>query len=371
MPSKKKPSRKPAEKRAKKPAKKQVNQTTWQTVKPKLISAKNTVVSRVQKYLARRPHRSFRLTRKRDYKRSLKLPGYWAFTNHVRRTLWENRKLFGGLVLVYVAVIVIIGGFGAQDTYSNLNQALKDGSGDLFKGNFGTIGQAGLLLVATVTQGLSPSLTEAQSIFGGLAFFFVWLATIWLLRNVLAGHKPKLRDGLYNSGSPVLATAIVTFIILVQLIPVAIALIAYDAAQVSGLADSGIPAMLALIGVVMIATVSAYWIISSIIALIIVTLPGMYPMNAIRAAGDMIVGRRLRLLLRMVWLGFIVVAAWIILVVPIILFDDWLKSIAPAISWFPLVPLVIFGLGSATAVFVTSYIYLLYRRIVDDDTPPA
>lgn len=371
MPSKKKSTKKPAEKRAKKSVKKQVNQTAWQIVKPKLIVAKDTVVSRARKYLARRPHRSFRLTRKRDYKRSLKLPGYWAFTNQVRRTLWDNRKLFGGLILVYVVAIIIIGGFGAQDTYSNLNQALKDSSGDLFKGNFGTIGQAGLLLVATVTQGLSPSLTEAQSIFGGLAFFFVWLATIWLLRNVLAGHKPKLRDGLYNSGSPVLATVIVTFIILVQLIPVAVALIAYDAAQVSGLADSGIPAMLALIGLVLVATVSAYWIVSSVVALIIVTLPGMYPMNAIRAAGDMVVGRRLRLLFRMIWLGFIVVSSWALLVVPVILFDDWLKDIAPTISWFPLVPLVVFGLGSATAVFATSYIYLLYRRIVDDDSPPA
>lgn len=363
--------KKPIKKSVKKTASKQTGKTTWQAVKPWLVARKTTMVARVRKYLARRPHRSFRLTRRRDYKRSFKMPGYWAFTNHVRKTLWNNRKLFGGMVLVYIVAIIVIGGFGAQDTYIALNQALKDSSGDLFQGNFGTVGQAGLLLVATITQGLTPSITEAQSIFGGLALFFVWLATIWLLRNVLAGHKPKLRDALYNSGSPVLATVLVSFIILVQLIPAAIALIAYDAARVSGLADSGIPAMLALIGVVLVATVSAYWLVSSVIALIIVTLPGMYPISAMRAAGDMVIGRRMRVLYRLLWLGFVVVITWALIVIPVILFDDWLKGVASSVNWLPLVPLVVFGLGSVTVVFATSYIYLLYRRIVDDDAPPA
>ena len=367
MPTKKKPIKKAT----KKPVKKQAGKTTWQIAKPWLVARKAAVVTRMRKYLSRRPHRSFRLTKRRDYKRSLKLPGYWSFTNHVCGIIWKNRKLFGGMVLTYVVAIIVIGGFGAQDTYLNLNQTLKESSGDLFEGNFGTIGQAGLLLVATITQGLTPSITEAQSIFGGLALFFVWLATIWLLRNVLAGHKPKLRDALYNSGSPVLATVLVMFIMLVQLIPVAIALIAYDAARISGLADSGIPAMLALVGLVLVATASAYWIVSSIIALVIVTLPGMYPMNAMRAAGDMVVGRRLRILFRFLWLGFIIFATWALLVIPIILFDDWLKGAVPSVNWLPLVPLVVFGLGSATVVYSTSYIYLLYRRIVDDDTPPA
>lgn len=367
MPTKKKPIKKAT----KKPVKKQAGKTAWQIAKPWLVARKAAVVTRMRKYLSRRPHRSFRMTARRDYKRSFKLPGYWAFTNHVRKVLWQNRKLFGGMVAIYIVAIIVIGGFGAQDTYINLNQTLKESSGDLFEGNFGSIGQASLLLVATVTQGLTPSITEAQSIFGGLAFFFVWLATIWLLRNVLAGHKPKLRDALYNSGSPVLATVLVMFIMLVQLIPAAIALIAYDAAKVSGLADSGIPAMLALIGVIMVATASAYWIVSSIIALIIVTLPGMYPMNAMRAAGDMVIGRRLRILFRFLWLGFVIFVSWAILVIPIILFDDWLKGAAPSISWLPIVPLVVFGLGSMTVVFAASYTYLLYRRLVDDDAAPA
>lgn len=329
------------------------------------------IASRIKKVLARRPHRSFRLTRRRDYKRSLKLPGYWSFTNFVRRTLWQNRRLFGGLILVYIAATIVISGFGAQETYANLSSTLKESGSELFEGNVGAIGQASLLLVTTVTTGLSPDLTQAQSVLGGLALFFAWLATIWLLRNTLAGHRPRLRDGLYNSGSPVLATVLVGFIITVQLLPSAIAIIVYSAAQTSGLLESGVSAMLIWISVILFVMLSIYWLTSSLIALVVVTLPGMYPMHAIRTAGDLVIGRRVRVLFRLVWLGFIIALTWILIVVPIILFDDWIKQVAPAINWLPLVPLTIISLGSVTAVFATSYLYLLYRRIVDDDAAPA
>lgn len=326
---------------------------------------------RTGRLLARRPHRSFRMTRRRDYKRSLKLPGYWSFMIGVARTLWASKKLFGGLIVTYIVITIVISGVGQQDTYSNLASALKSSGGDLFSGNFGSVGSASLLLLASVTTGLSPNITQAQSVLGGLAAFFGWLTTIWLLRNVLAGHKPKLRDGLYNSGSPVLATVIVGFIVTVQLLPSAIALIIYTAAQNSGLLEVGVSAMLVWLSVILLGLLTIYWLSSSLIALVVVTLPGMYPMQAIRAAGDLVVGRRLRVLYRLLWLALATVVVWLLVMVPIILFDDWIKKLVPAISWLPLVPLTIIAMSAVTLVYVASYIYLLYRRIVDDDASPA
>lgn len=330
-------------------------------------------ILRTRKLMARRPHRSFRLTRRRDYKRSLKLPGYWSMTNHVRATLWKNKKLFGGLVAVYIAATVVISGYGAQQTYSDLTQLLRESSGDLFEGNWGTIGKAGLLLTSTIQDSLAPSTSEqqAQAVLTGLAVFFGWLTTVWLLRNVLAGHKPRLRDGLYNSGAPVLATVLVGFIITLQLLPIAIAVIIVSAALVSQLFLVPVAGMLVGIGAFLLALLSIYWISSSFIALVVVTLPGMYPMQAVRTASDLVVGRRLRMLFRLLWLVFIIVITWILIVIPIIIFDDWLKQAVPAIEWLPLVPLTIITMAAVTLVFASSYVYLLYRRIVDDDAAPA
>ncbi len=329
------------------------------------------VRDRVSRLLARRPHRSFRLTRRRDYKRSLKMPAYWSFSGSVLSVLWRNKKIFGGLILVYIIVTFVISGVGAQDAYSNLASTLKSTGGDLFKGNLGSVAQAGLLLVSSVTTGLTPNVTQAQSVLGGLAAFFGWLATIWLLRNILAGHKPRMRDGLYNSGSPVLATVIIGFIITLQLLPSAIALIIYTAAQNSGLLDVGVSAFLIWGAVILLILLSLYWLSSSLIALVVITLPGMYPLQAMRAAGDLVIGRRLRVLYRLLWLALIVILAWLIILIPIILFDSWIKSLVPAINWLPIVPVSITVMAAATLVYVSSYVYLLYRRIVDDDASPA
>ncbi|MCA9340825.1 MAG: hypothetical protein KDA17_07965, partial [Candidatus Saccharibacteria bacterium] len=243
--------------------------------------------------------------------------------------------------------------------------------GDLFKGDFGPLAQAGLLLAASVSSGLTPDVTQAQSVIGSLAALFGWLATVWALRTVLAGHKPRLRDALYNSGSPVLATVLVSFVAVIQLLPAAIALIIYTAAQTSGMLENGISAMLVWVSVSLLCILSLYWISSTFIALVVVTLPGMYPLRAVRAAGDLVVGRRLRVLYRLLWMIFVVVAVWILLMIPIILFDDWIKKLVAAVSWLPIVPLSIISLSAATLVFTSSYIYLLYRRIVDDDAAPV
>ena len=333
--------------------------------------ATNSYVVRIRDYLARRPHRTFRMTRRRDYKRSLTLPGYWAFTLSVWRTLWSNRRLFGGLMIVYVAVTIVVSGVGQQESYSNLVSALQASSGDLFKGDFGSITQAGLLLAASVSNGLTPDVTQAQSVIGTLVVLFGWLATVWALRNTLAGHRPRLQDALYNSGSPVLASVLVSFIAVLQLLPAAIALILYTAADTSGMLESGVTAMLVWMSILLLGILSLYWISSTFIALVIITLPGMYPMSALRAAGDLVVGRRLRVLYRILWLVLVVMLVWVVIMIPIILFDDWLKNIAPSVSWLPIVPLSIISLSSFTLVFTSSYIYLLYRRIVDDDAAPA
>ena len=338
----------------------------------------NPMRARVSGLLKRRPHRSFRLTRRRDYKRSLELPGYWSFTNQVRRTLWQNKKLFGGVILTYAIITIVVSGLGAQENYSNLADTLKDSGGELLKGNLGAVAGAVLLIVPTATSSFSPDIAQAETaaqgvqvVLAGLSAFFAWLTVIWLLRNVLAGHNPKLRDGLYNSGSPVIALIVVGFIITLQLLPVAVAVLVYTAAQQSGLLEVGVSAMLVWSGVVLFGLLSLYWIASSFIASVVVTLPGMYPMQAIRAAGDLVTGRRLRMLFRLVWLIFILALAWALIVIPIVLFDSWIKQLVPAIEWLPLVPLAIIAMGCTTLVFAASYVYLLYRRIVDDGATPA
>lgn len=326
---------------------------------------------RTDKYLSRRPHRSFRLTRRRDYKRSLSLPGYWAFTRQVWALLWRHKKLFGMLVLVYTVLYTAIAGFGAQDAYTNLSEVLKATGGDVFAGAWGQVGQAGLLLLTTFTTGLSPSPTEVQGVLTVILGFLTWLTVVWLLRNIMAGHAVRLRDGVYSSGSPIISTLIVGIVLAVQALPLAILILIYNAATFTGLIEGGVEAMLFWVVAILITVLVLYWMTSTVIALVVVTLPGMYPFTAIKTAGDLVIGRRVRILLRLLWMTVLTLLVLVIIAVPIILFDSWLKQVLPATNWVPLVPLVLISLSSASLVWMASYVYILYRRVVEDDASPA
>ena len=326
---------------------------------------------RLKDFLSRRPHRSFRRTRRRDYNRSLKLPGYWAFTTRVLSVIKANRKQLLLLGLLYMVFTGIFLGISSQEGFTTLRETLNEAGEYLTDGNWSALGEASLLALSTVTGAISPELSEAQQAYAVIFGLLMWLALVWLLRQCLAGSKVRIRDALYNSGAPIVPTALLFFVLLLQLLPVALAAIAYLPAQTSGLLDGGVEAMLFWIAAGGLAALSAYWITSTALAMVVVTLPGMYPLRALRIAGDMVVGRRLRILYRLLWMTVITVLAWVILLIPFIMIDMGLKAWIPAIDWQPIVPVVVLILGTISFIWMTTYVYLLYRGIVDDDAKPA
>lgn len=326
------------------------------------------IKKRITSYSKHNPHRSFRRTLPRDDVHPLKLPGYFAFTAYVWKMIWTNRKIFISLAIIYAVLTALLVGIASQDTYSTLRETLNTTGGDFLSGSWGEIGKASLLFLTAMTGGLSQSLSDVQQIYTGLITLLTWLTSIWLLRNILAGHKVKLRDGLYSSGSPILSTFIVALLLLVQLLPLALALIGYAAASATGLLAGGVEAMLFWFSAGLLSVLSLYWITSTFFALVIVTLPGMYPFQAIKTAGDLVIGRRIKILLRLLWMIASIVITWAIIVIPMILLDAWLKSIWPAISWMPTIPIILLVLGALTIVWASSYIYLLYRKVVANES---
>lgn len=329
---------------------------------------------RINDFLARRPHRSFRRTRRRDYVRSLRLPRYIALTYEVHKLLWQHKKTMIGLIVIYSIVsALLMGGLLSQGTYSQLHDAVKSTSGNVLTGFSGAIEQAGLVLVSSVSGGTGSSSDTAQTqqVYAAIGGLLVWLTVVWLLRAILAGRKPRLRDGLYNAGAPILPTFLVSLLLLVQLIPIALAAVGYMAASSSGLLSIGFASMAFWVIAALLVIMSLYWVSGTFMALVIVTLPGMYPWQAIRTAGDLVVGRRIRILLRLLWLAGVVLVSWAIVMLPIILLDGWLKDTISAISWLPLVPIALLVMSTLTIVWSSAYVYLFYRKVVDDDAAPA
>ena len=323
-------------------------------------------------YLSRRPHRSFRLSRRRDYKRSLAMPGYFAFTIEVAGVIWQHKKTFATLGLVFMVLTVGFGLLGSQDIYSQLQNLFDTTRPDgLFTGAVGEVGRASILLLTTMTNGLTGQLDPSQQFIAATMGLYMWLSVVWLLRKFLAGKKVVVRDALYTSGAPIIATLLCFIILLVQMIPAALATIVVSVGYQTQFIDGSVAAIAVFIALVLLIVLSLYWATSTFIALVIVTLPGMRPLRAIAIAGDLVIGRRLRILLRLLWLIATILSWWLVIMVPVILLDTWLKSLFTWLAGWPIVPVMVLVMTTATIMWSASYIYLLYRKIVDDDTAPA
>lgn len=335
----------------------------------RLLVHKDTISMRNAAFLMRRPHRSFKRTYRRDYVRSLKLPGYFRFTGQVWRMLWSHKSTFLLLALLYAVASLLFGGITNQQSYQEIAGLVNQSAGNILQGAWGSVGKAGILLFAAF---ISPqSLTAQQQIYLAAFAVMIWLATVWLLREMMAGRRPKMRDGLYSSGAPIVASFGVLLVALAQLFPIALISLVYSALTQVGLLVEGLSTALFTTFSMLVGTLVLYWITPTFLALVIVTLPGMYPMRALRAAGDIVVGRRLRILYRILWMVVMLALGWVVVMILTVLLDSAIKNLWPALNWLPLVPMVAAFMGSLSAVWASAYIYMLYRRILDDDASPA
>jgi hypothetical protein len=287
-------------------------------------------------------------------------------------TIWRCRRLFLPLILLMVVATIVLSGMMSQETYASLSQTLDETNEEVVGGQVGQFGKAAILLVTTaLTGGLNQSPTEAQQILSIFIFMVAYLVTVWLLRQYMQGHKVRLRDGLYRACSPFVSVAVVVVFLLIQALPALLAFIGYSAAITTGFLDTPFYALIFWVTAAALTLTSVYLMLGSLFALVVTTTPGRYPLYALEIAGDMIYGRRIRVLLRLIWMALVAALLWAIVVIPIILLDGWLKSFIPWLVSWPIVPVTLLLISSFSVIYVSTYIYLLYRKMIDDGSKVA
>ena len=73
--------------------------------------------------------------------------------------------------------------------------------------------------------------------------------------------------------------------------------------------------MLAAGAAILIVTLLIYWLTSTLFAMVIITLSGMYLLEAARLASDVVLGWRMRILLRLMWLLVVLAVVWAVTIV--------------------------------------------------------
>ncbi len=312
------------------------------------------------------PHRSFRRSYREDYKRDLNVPGIMYHTMATFRIIFKNWRLFLPLLIIAVILNAVFVGIMSESNYVQfqdiMDQTSEEVTGDVVSG----IGKAGMLLISTIsTGGLSGDSSEAALVFGVLIFLIIWLTTIFLIRHLLAGHKVKLRDGLYNSMTPLISSFLIFVVAVIQCIPLFFLVIVYSSAVQTDFLSTPFYALVFFVFALAMIVLSGYLLSSSLIAFVAVSAPGMYPLQALRASSDLMMGRRTKFILRLVALIIVIVIFWILVMLPIIAFDLWFKQF----EWtagFPFVPICLTVMTCFTGVYISAYLYLYYRWMLNN-----
>ncbi len=343
------------------------NKRTYKTFKESYKDSREKVWNKKRARL--KLHRSFRRSYREDYKRGFQIPGLLTHAMTTLKVVFKNWRVFLPLIITIVIANIIFVGLMSESTYETVQDSLDQSYEALQDGELGRFAKAGLLVVSTVTSGgLNNSMTEVQQLFIIIFAISAWLITIYYLRNLLAGNKPRFRDGIYNAMTPVFSTLCVLVLVFIHLIPLFIFIIVYSAAVQTEFLTQPLYCFIFWLFGSLLLLLSCYLLPGSILAMVATSVPGIYPMVAINATTDLIQGRRTRFIIRLLFMILFLGVMWIIVMLPLTYLDLILKDNLLAGSDLPIIPFVLQIMTTFSIIYATAYIYLLYRRMLDDPT---
>lgn len=288
------------------------------------------------------------------------LPGARIIAKQSFAILFLQDRLIVRLIALAWVVALLVFGLVYTAYYGDLSQSTDDVSGNLPGGVIKTGVEVMALTISLMSGAAGGQLTEGQQIFATLGYVLLWLVLVWLLRYVMNDTAVRIRDGIYSAAAPLISTLGLVVVALLQLVPLALLVSLFASISVSGVL-TGVWWTLAFVVLTLLAAAGTlYWLVGTLIALVMVTIPGTYPMAALKSAKALVTGFRRHLVIAVAWLLAIVLIAQLVLLVPVILFDS---VIGYKLPW--LVASIYQLIVVASYVYAGIYVYVLYRRLID------
>jgi hypothetical protein len=281
---------------------------------------------------------------------STKLPGVFSLAKSSWQILWHNRSSMSFIILIYGLVyLVLVLGISSPGNVPSLRHEFSG----VFHGHLSSL-FSGLSIYTYLVGSSTSSPSASGSTYQVFIMLIASLAIIWALRQYYLGAKVRARDSYYKGLYPFVPFLLVLLFIILELIPFLIGLFLYGTLINGGIAVTGLEQVLSLIPIIGLVFISFYLLASSLMALYIVTLPNMTPMKAIKSARGLVKGRRGSVLKKMVFLPVVLIIITGLIMLPFIYI---LPSIA---AW------VFYLLSLAGLVYIHSYLYALYRGLINE-----
>lgn len=292
-------------------------------------------------------YRSFRL-QKRITTDLEPIPTAGELISDTFRFLWRHKKIFIGLFLIHCLVYYVVVRAPVQPDVTTIQKAI---SNTVQQNDLSISGvQSNVVTLGAVVSSTGSTQQNAAVAVGVL--FFISLAYIWALRQLHNNHTIKVRDAVYQGMTPAVPTAIVTTLVVFELLPFAFASFVYTLARTSGVFVTGFEDLAFFTVTMLIGVLTFYWMTSGIIAIYMAALPGVYPFYALHSAKKLVHFRRTQVFRRMVALPLMLAVLYLIMLLLSIKLLPSKTFIIAEIFQLMMVPIV------------HTYLYKLYRSML-------
>jgi hypothetical protein len=321
---------------------KKAKSKSQKTRKPSLEQTQK--IPRVRK---QRAYRHFRLS-KRIKAQGKPLPGALRLCKQSLALIKRNKNVFIGLIIVNSLLsLVFVAGIGSIFDFVDNKEHVENLLGGQTSTLITSLALIGSLGVAAGTQ--------AQEVSGAYQMFLVLitsLASIWAVRQIMAGNRVTSKEAYYKGLYPLVPFILVLLVIFLQLLPSLIGATLYSIVISNSIAITAIEKGVWLLLFIVLSLLTLYLIASSAFALLIVTLPDMTPMQALRSARQLVLHRRINVMLRLLALPILLIAVGLIILAPVVLL----------VPWGAVVLFLLFV--SFCICFGNVYLYNLYRSLL-------
>lgn len=263
------------------------------------------------------------------------------------RIIIAHKKVYGSILLLFfvLSVVFVRGPVGADIEELRL---LLD---ELFGGGLGRVVGSATILGFLVSDATGAP-TEVAGLYQTVLYLLVSLAVIYVLRKNYAGEPVKIREAFYRSTSPLVPFLLVLFVVGLQLLPFAIGGWIFGTVTSAGLVAHGVELLGWGLLFFLLAILSLYMLTSSLFALYIVTLPDMFPLQALRSARELVRFRRWTVLRKILFLPLALLLIGLVLLLPVVMF------------LLPVAEFMVLLYGLFALIFAHAYMYSLYRALL-------
>ena len=189
----------------------------------------------------------------------------------------------------------------------------------------------------------------------------LWLVSIFFARRIIKKKPVRFRDGIFNAMTPFFSSLVVLVVIALQCVPIMFVVIASASAVETNLFGDFFYGSLFVLFALAMSALSLYLISGTLMAMVAVSAPGMYPIRALILTREVMVGEKIGLIVKLITAVLVLALISAAMVGIGVLIELGLRNLGQSV---PVTGAMVFACGCFSTIYLAVYLYLYYCRVL-------